>query len=324
MSPPPGRPKAGDTPPGGHAGGAAVTIGAAWDAVSRDLRSAGLDFGHGCASAEDEAAWIVLHAAGIPASAAADFDALRGHALTTGQAQQAAELARQRIATRKPLAYLLHEAWLAGLRFHVDERVIVPRSFIAELLDGGDLDVWLAAAPEHVLDMCTGSGCLAVLAALVWPHARVDAVDLSPDALAVAAINREAYDLQQRLQLIRSDLWESVPTAMRYDLVLCNPPYVPEASMRSLPPEYLHEPGMALAGGPDGMDLVRRFLRGLPAHLSPGAVAVLEVGNERAAFETAFPRLPAVWLETELHAEAVCVLLEQDLREAFGDEGSAG
>lgn len=291
-----------------------TTLGAAWQAAARTLQSAGLDFGHGCTSAEDEAAWIVLHAAGLPATAAADLDALRDTPLGPEQGRRVASLVEQRVATRKPLAYLLHEAWLAGRRFDVDERVIVPRSFIAELLDRGDLDVWLRAAPERVLDMCTGSGCLAILAALAWPQARIDAVDVSADALAVADINRDAYGLQQRLRLIRSDLWQALPADARYDLVLCNPPYVPEASMRSLPPEYGHEPELALAGGVDGMDLVRRFLRGLSAHLAPDGAAVLEVGNERAAFEAAFPRLPAVWLETELHAEGVCVLLAEDLR----------
>ena len=294
-----------------------TTLGAAWQEATRTLQSAGLDFGHGCTSAEDEAAWIVLHAAGLPATAAAGLDALRDTPLEPEQARRVASLVEQRVATRKPLAYLLHEAWLAGRRFYVDERVIVPRSFIAELLDCGDLDVWLSAAPEHVLDMCTGSGCLAILAALAWPQAQVDAVDVSADALAVAEINREAYGLQPRLRLVRSDLWQALPADARYDLVLCNPPYVPEASMRRLPPEYGHEPELALAGGVDGMDLVRRFLRGLSAHLAPDGVAVLEVGNERSAFEAAFPRLPAVWLETELHAEAVCVLLAGDLRGAL-------
>lgn len=298
---------------------AGTTIGAAWRSATRALQSARLDYGHGCNSAEEEAAWIVLHAAGLSAGAADDLDALLDTALSAQQAERAQSLVEQRIGTRRPLAYLLGEAWLVGQRFYVDERVIVPRSFIAELLDRGDLDVWLTASPRRILDMCTGSGCLAILAALAWPQAQVDAVDVSTDALAVAEINRSDYGLQQRLRLIASDLWASVPAQRDtgYDLVLCNPPYVPAASMGSLPPEYRHEPALALAGGADGMDLVRRFLQGLPAYLSPQGIAVLEVGNERAAFEAVFPRLPAVWLETELHAEAVCVLQVQDLRDVF-------
>lgn len=295
------------------------TLGAAWGKAVRAWRAADLDYGHGCASAEDEAAWLVLHVAGLPATEAEHWEAHADHPLTVQQAQQIEEVTAQRIATRQPLAYLLGEAWLAGLRFVVDPRVIVPRSFIAELLAEGALDPWLTEPPCHVLDMCTGSGCLAILAALTWEDAQVDAVDLSAGALAVAAINRENYALEQRLRLIASDLWDALAAdaAHTYDLILCNPPYVPTASMQTLPEEYRHEPEMALAGGADGMELVRRFLHDAPAHLSAHGVVVLEVGNERAAFESAFPSLPAIWLETELHAEAVCVLLANDLRKAF-------
>lgn len=309
------------TPPEQRTGAisAARTLGAAWALAAQALQAADLDYGHGCASAEDEAAWLVLHAAHLPASEAGDFATYAHQSLTAQQALQIETVTAQRIATRQPLAYLLGEAWLVGLRFVVDPRVIVPRSFIAELLDEGTLDPWLTEPPHRVLDMCTGSGCLAILAALVWNDAQVDAVDLSADALAVAEINREAYALQHRLRLIASDLWASLAAApsQPYDLVLCNPPYVPAASMRALPEEYRHEPEMALAGGADGMDLVRRFLHDAPAHLSARGIVVLEVGNERAAFEAAFPTLPAIWLETELHAEGVCVLTVDDLRLAF-------
>ncbi|MDD4887003.1 MAG: 50S ribosomal protein L3 N(5)-glutamine methyltransferase [Thiomonas sp.] len=299
-------------------------MGDAWAEAAQALAAAHLDYGHGCTNAEDEAAWLVLHAAGLTAAEAGQFDAHARQALTAQQLQQARAITAQRIATRQPLAYLLGEAWLAGLRFTVDPRVIVPRSFIAELLDQGALDPWLGTPPQRILDMCTGSGCLAILAALAWEDAGVDAADLSPDALAVAQINRADYALQDRVHLIASDLWSAFAAhpASGYDLVLCNPPYVPTASMQALPEEYRHEPVLALAGGADGMDLVRRFLRDAPPHLAPHAVVVLEVGNERAAFEVAFPQLPAVWLDTELHPEAVCLLLADDLRAAFAPGAS--
>ncbi|MGC8702472.1 MAG: 50S ribosomal protein L3 N(5)-glutamine methyltransferase [Thiomonas sp.] len=302
-----------------------ATLGDAWAESAHALAAASLDHGHGCASAEEEAAWLVLHAAGLPATEADRLDIHAAQPLTERQVQQIQQITAQRIASRQPLAYLLGEAWLAGLRFTVDPRVIVPRSFIAELLDQGALDPWLVALPQRVLDMCTGSGCLAILAALAWEDAQVDAADLSPDALAVAQINRADYALQDRVRLIASDLWSAFAAlpGEGYDLVLCNPPYVPTSSMQALPEEYRHEPALALAGGVDGMDLVRRFLREAPVHLAPHGLIVLEVGNERAAFEAAFPQLPAVWLETELHLEAVCLLLADDLRAAFAAGAAA-
>ena len=295
----------------------ARTLGDAWALSAQALKAADLVFGHGCASAEDEAAWLVLHVAGLPATEVPWFADHADQALSPEQALQVETLTAQRVTTRQPMAYVLGEAWLVGLRFVVDPRVIVPRSFIAELLDDGALDPWLTEPPRRVLDMCCGSGCLAILAALAWEEAEVDAADLSHDALAVAEINRDSYTLQSRLNFLPSDLWEAFAPTQVYDLVLCNPPYVPTASMQTLPKEYRHEPSMALAGGADGMDLVRRFLQQAPAHLSEHGVVVLEVGNERAAFEAAFPSLPAIWLETEGHAEGVCVLLAGDLRQAF-------
>ncbi|MEW6560066.1 MAG: 50S ribosomal protein L3 N(5)-glutamine methyltransferase [Pseudomonadota bacterium] len=295
----------------------ARTLGEAWALTAQALEAADLDYGHGCASAADEAAWLVLHVAGLPATEAPWFADHAEQPLSPEHARRAEELTASRVNTRQPMAYVLGEAWLVGQRFVVDPRVIVPRSFIAELLDEGALDPWLTEPPRRVLDMCCGSGCLAILAALTWEQAEVDAADLSPDALAVAAINRDNYALQSRLHLLASDLWAAFAPSQIYDLVLCNPPYVPTASMQNLPAEYRHEPSMALAGGADGMDLVRRFLRDAPTHLSEQGVVVLEVGNERAAFESAFPTLPAIWLETELHLEGVCVLLAADLRAAF-------
>jgi ribosomal protein L3 glutamine methyltransferase len=297
---------------------ATPTLGQAWAKTARALDAAGLTFGHGCANAQEEAAWLVLHAAGLPATEAARLQQHAQHRLSAAQWQRIEQVTAERIASRQPLAYLLGEAWLAGLRFTVDRRVIVPRSFIAELLVQGAFDPWLPQPPRRVLDLCTGSGCLAVLAALQWEQAQVDASDISADALDVAQINRAAYALQDRLRLFASDLWDALPPqpGAGYDLVLCNPPYVPAASMQALPQEYRHEPALALAGGDDGMALVRRLLLQAPAHLAPQGVLVLEVGNERAAFEAAFPRLPAVWLDTELHPEAVCLLLAADLRAA--------
>jgi ribosomal protein L3 glutamine methyltransferase len=305
--------------------GGAQTLGAAWAEAAQALAAARLEFGHGCPNAQDEAAWLVLHVAGLPATEAERIDQHAPLPLSALQAQRIRHLTAQRIATRQPLAYLLGEAWLVGLRFTIDPRVIVPRSFIAELLVDGALDPWIAAPPRRVLDMCTGSGCLAILAALLWEDALVDAVDVSADALAVAQVNRTTYALQHRVRLIAADLWGAFAAQPEqgYDLVLCNPPYVPASTMTRLPAEYRYEPALALAGGADGMELVRRFLRDAPAHLAPDGVVVLEVGNERAAFESAFPHLPAVWLETALHPDAVCVLLASDLRAAFASPRTA-
>jgi len=297
---------------------ATPTLAQAWAETAQALDAANLTYGHGCANAQEEAAWLVLYAVGLPATEAARLQQHARRRLSAAQWQRVVRLTAERIASRQPLAYLLGQAWLAGLRFTVDRRVIVPRSFIAELLVQGAFDPWLPQPPRRVLDLCTGSGCLAILAALEWQQAQVDASDISADALDVAQINRAAYALQDRVRLIASDLWDALPAqpGAGYDLVLCNPPYVPAASMQALPQEYRHEPALALAGGADGMDLIRRLLQQAPEHLAPQGVLVLEVGNERAAFEAAFPRLPAVWLDTEQHPEAVCLLLAADLRAA--------
>src|SRR5690606_2633736 len=200
------------------------------------------------------------------------------------------DLLDRRVAERLPAAYLTREAWLCGHRFYVDERVIVPRSPIAELLDQG-LAPWVEPeSVQAVLDMCTGSGCLAILAALAFSDARVDAADVSPDALEVARRNVADYGLQDRLTLHRSDLFDQLPAAA-YDVIVCNPPYVNSASMAALPDEYRHEPALALAGGADGMDLVRRILAAAPRYLAPQGVLVLEIGHERPHFEVAFPQL---------------------------------
>lgn len=278
---------------------------------SARLEEAGVSFGHGTDNAWDEAAWLVLWALGHPLDG---LDDAAGQPLAPEQERRAQELVEQRIATRKPAAYLTREAWLQGVSFYVDERAIVPRSFIAELLADGTIDPWLSDRTRRVLDLCTGNGSLAVLAALAYPEVEVDAADISGDALAVAHINVERHQLGARIRLLRSDLLSQV--AGPYDLILCNPPYVNARSMAALPPEYRAEPALALAGGEDGMDLVRRLLREAPQHMSEDAVLVLEIGNEREHFEAAFPRLEVVWLDTSAGADQVLLVTRAALLEA--------
>lgn len=292
--------------------GREASIGAFAAQAAQRLAAAELSYGHGTQGPRDEAVWIALWAAGRAATDAEDFDAVADLPLAAAQWARAEQALQQRLSTRQPLAYVLGEAWLVGWRFRVDPRVIVPRSFIAELLAEAAFDPWLPQEPQRVMDMCTGSGCLAILAALAWPQAQVDAVDVSAEALAVARDNVADYALQSRLRLLQSDLWQQVPPA-RYDLLLCNPPYVPQASMNNLPAEYRAEPALALAGGVDGLDLVRRILAELPLRLTAHGVAVIEIGHERAAFEDAYPDLPVVWLNTEGSGDAVFLLQAADL-----------
>lgn len=276
------------------------------------LKSAGVSFGHGTLNAFDEAAWLVLWSLGM------DLDALETHAkreIGDAERAQAEALVTQRIETRRPAAYLTKEAWLQNVPFYVDERTIVPRSFIAELLaDGegsGQLDAWLSDRTHRVLDLCTGNGSLAVIAALAYPEVVVDAADISDDALAVARINVDKHKLGKRITLVKSDLLDAL--AGPYDLIVCNPPYVNAQSMSALPDEYKHEPALALAGGDDGMDLVRRILRDAPARMSPEAVLVLEIGNERANFEHAFRRLEVAWMETSAGDDQVLLVTRDAL-----------
>jgi len=280
------------------------TIIALIDQAAEQLTRAGVAFGHGTHNAFDEAAWLVLWRLGLPLDAALDGpESIADQPVDAGQRASVAALLRMRIDSRKPAAYLTHEAWLQGVPFYVDERAIVPRSFIAELLADGSLDPWLGEHTRMVLDLCTGNGSLAVLAAMVWPDVTVDAADISPDALAVARINVERHALQARIRLIESDGLRAVPGP--YDLIVCNPPYVNAQSMAALPAEYRAEPALALAGGADGMDFVRQLLRDAPTHMTPDAVLVLEIGNERRFFEMAFPALEVVWLETSAGEDQV-------------------
>jgi ribosomal protein L3 glutamine methyltransferase len=290
------------------------------EAQSARLREAGVSFGHGTTNAFDEAAWLVLHTLRIGFDA---FEAQARRPVTPAEQARAEALVGERIATRKPAAYLIGEAWLQNVPFTVDERVIVPRSFIAELLADGEqtgiLDAWLSEDTRRVLDLCTGNGSLAVIAALAYPEVTVDACDLSADALEVARLNVERHRLGGRIRLFESDLFSRVATEGHgpYDLIVCNPPYVNASSMQSLPPEYRHEPRIALdgnvAGGADGMDLVRRIVADAPGHLSDIGVLVLEIGHERANFERAFPRLETAWLETSAGDDQVLLLTKQAL-----------
>jgi ribosomal protein L3 glutamine methyltransferase len=280
------------------------------EASAARLAGAGVGFGHGTANAFDEAAWLVLWALGM------ELDALEAHAhdtLDAAKVDRAVALIDRRIESRVPAAYLTREAWLQNVPFYIDERSIVPRSFIAELLaDGegtGTLDAWLSDRTHRVLDLCTGNGSLAVIAAMAYPEIVVDASDISDDALAVARINVDKHKLGHRITLLKSDLLGSVGGP--YDLIVCNPPYVNADSMGKLPAEYRAEPALALAGGADGMDLVRRIVAEAAAHLSDIGVLVLEIGHERHHFEAAFPRLEAAWLETSAGDDQV-VLLTRD------------
>ena len=276
------------------------------------LKQAGVSFGHGTTNAFDEAAWLVLWSLGM------DLAALEQHAkreISPSEAAKAEALVGERISTRLPAAYLTHEAWLQNVPFYVDERTIVPRSFIAELLADGEatgiLDAWLSERTHRVLDLCTGNGSLAVITAMAYPDMAVDAADISADALEVARINVERHGLGQRITLMQSDLLNDVRGP--YDLIVCNPPYVNAQSMGQLPQEYRHEPSLALAGGEDGMDLVRRIVHDAPAKMSPDAVLVLEIGHERRHFAHAFRRLEVAWLETSAGDDQVLLVTRDAL-----------
>lgn len=282
-----------------------------WRAVERRFQSARLVYGHGTHNARDEAAWLVCHAARVP------FDRLAARLdrpVPPAAAHRIDRLARRRVETRSPLAYLLREAWLRDRRFYVDPRAIVPRSHIAELLPER-LAPWLGRrAPRRILDLCTGSGCLAILAALAWPRARIEASDLSRGALAVARRNVAAYRLKTRVRLVRADGFAGLPGG-RYDLILCNPPYVPAVQMRRLPQEYRHEPAVALGSGRDGLDFVRRLLAEAGDRLTDRGVLVVEVGDRRKALERAFPRLGFTWMDTAAGSGLVFLLTAGELRQ---------
>ncbi len=286
----------------------ALTLMQAVDAAATRLDAAGVAFGQGTTNAFDEAAWLVLWRLQLPLDA---LDDEADRPVTPDEQAAVEALIDTRIRTRQPAAYLTGEAWLQGVPFHIDARSIVPRSFIAELIADASIDPWLGEHTQRVLDLCTGNGSLAVLAAMAWPEVRVVGTDLSEDALAVARRNVERHGLNDRIQLLQGDGLAASDGG--FDLILCNPPYVNASSMASLPPEFRAEPALALAGGTDGMDFVRRLLAEAPRRLNDRGVLVLEIGHERAHFEAAFPHLEAVWLETSAGADQVLLLTREAL-----------
>lgn len=283
-------------------------------AVSR-FGDADLFYGHGTDNAWDEAVWLILATLKLPRDRLEPFLDAR---LTAAERLALHNVVEQRVARRLPAAYILGEAWLGPYKFHVDQRVIVPRSYFAELLEDG-FAPWIDD-PENItsaLDLCTGSGCLAILMAHAFPNAEISAIDISPDALAVARRNIADYQLEDQVAAIQSDLFAAVP-GLTFDLIISNPPYVTAAAMADLPPEYRHEPILALAAGEDGLDVVRRILAEAHAHLNPGGIIAIEVGYNRALVEDAFPELPAIWLDTENAEGTVFLLHREDLPGAGG------
>lgn len=280
------------------------TVGRLLDEAVDAFEQADLAYGHGTGNALDEAAWIVLAGLGLPLGDAGPHLA---KPVAAEAARKVRALVERRVRTRKPAAYLLNEAWLGPHRFYVDERVIVPRSFIAEFLRD-----WRWGERKRILDLCTGSGCLAILAALRFPAAKVDAVDLSEDALAVARRNVDGYGLANRIELIRSDLLAAL-AGRRYDLIVSNPPYVKAASMRKLPEEYRREPEMALASGSDGLDHTRTILAEARAHLAPRGLLMVEIGHNRKALERSYPGVPFEWPRASAGAGYVFALKRERL-----------
>ena len=278
-------------------------------AISR-FNAAGLFFGHGSDNAWDEAVYLTLHTLNLPLDRLEPFLDAR---LLPEERERLAQIIGRRADERLPAAYLTHEAWLGEHRFYVDERVIVPRSFIAELLQE-HLAPWVDDpwSVQTALDLCTGSGCLAILTALAFPEARVDAVDLSPEAISVAERNVAEYRLHDRVEIIRSDAFSKLQ-GRRYDLIISNPPYVNADSVAALPPEYLHEPVMALGSGRDGLDFTRIILREAKRHLTEDGLLVVEIGHNRAELEAAYPTLPFTWLDTAAGDEFVFLLHAADL-----------
>ena len=274
------------------------------------LEQTKVSFGHGTTNAFDEAAWLVLWQLGLPLDTSLEPDSLTTPIVVTpDQIEQVQKLIEQRINTRQPAAYLTKEAWLQGVPFYIDERSIVPRSLIAEVIADGSIDAWLSDQTRRALDLCTGNGSLAVMLAMAYPELSVVGADISPDALEVAKINRAKYEFEPRIELIESNGLAQVEG--QFDLIVCNPPYVNSQSMSELPLEYLAEPTIALAGGADGMDFIREMLQQLPAKLTENGIVILEIGNERAYFEAAFPTLWVNWLVTSAGEDQV-LLIEKD------------
>ncbi len=279
-------------------------------AVTR-FNGAKLFFGHGSSDALDEAAYLILHTLKLPLD---KLDPFLDATLLPDEVHQVLTVIERRAVERVPAAYITNQAWLGSYAFYVDERVLVPRSFIAELIPES-FSPWVkdAFAVENILELCTGSGCLAIMMADAFPNSVVDAVDISPDALAVAEQNIRDYKLEGRVNPIASDLYANVPFK-KYDLIVTNPPYVNSASMSALPPEYLHEPQIGLAGGEDGMDLVRKIVDGAADYLTPDGILMVEIGNEREYAEAAFGHLGLTWVTTSAGDDMVFLLTADQLR----------
>ena len=294
-------------------GNTIATVEQSIDRLADHLDQAKLSYGHGTIDAQSEALWIISKQLEISPSDA--LDQLQAP-LDQGLYDAALAIANQRIHTRKPLAYILEEAWLMGVPFYCNEQSIVPRSWIAELITEGALEPWLPA-DGRALDLCTGNGSLAVLLALSCPDIHVSACDISAPALAVAARNLDRHGLSNHIELFHGDLWSPLPDPIdenRFDLIICNPPYVNAASMRALPAEYHAEPALALAGGDDGMDLIRKIIAHAPDYLSERGALVLEIGNEVEHFHKAFPQIPVIWMDVSAGNEQVLLIQAEDLR----------
>ena len=274
------------------------------------FRASGLQFGHGTDNALDEAAWLVLHTLALPLDLPMEWWVSR---LTPAERSRVEAVLRLRVSTRKPAAYITREAWFMGLAFYVDERVLVPRSPIAELI-AAEFGPWLEPTNVHrVLDLCTGSGCIGLAIGSVFPEAEIWLADLSRDALQVARRNVRNYGMEDRAQVVQSDVFDGLATAPRFDLIVSNPPYVDSGEMAELPPEYRHEPSVGLAAGTDGLDVVRRILAEAGQHLTDGGVLIVEVGNSQPALEAAFPELPFTWLEFSSGGQGVFLLTREQL-----------
>ena len=291
----------------------AVTLNQCIDQVAQRLETADLHYGHGAIDAQSEALWIASKQLEIsPADALDQLD----QTITPDQYQNALQVAQTRIESRKPLAYILGEAWLMGVPFFCSEQSIVPRSWIAELIVNGSLETWLPA-DGNALDLCTGNGSLAILLALSCPDIHVTACDISMPALSVASRNLDRHGLSNQVELLSGDLWDALEEPNddnRFDLIVCNPPYVNSNSMNSLPAEYHAEPALALAGGDDGMDLIRRIIAAAPDYLTDRGAILIEIGNEYEHFKKAFPQIPAIWMEVSAGDEQVLLIQAEDLR----------
>ncbi len=289
-----------------------LTLEVCWQELTEKLDLAGLSYGHGAIDAQSEALWIIATALGFPPEDAAEA---LDTPITPELLTQINTWALERITSRKPLAYILGEAWLMGIPFYCDERSIVPRSFIAELIVDGHLEPWLPPSAK-VLDLCTGNGSLAILMALSCPDVEVSGSDISMQALSLAAKNIDRHNLSEQIEIHQGDLFESLPSPNEenlFDLIICNPPYVNATSMANLPPEYHAEPEISLAGGVDGMDIVRKIIAHAKDYLKPDGALVIEIGNEAKNFSNAFPEIPVTWLEVSAGDDQVLLIQAEDL-----------